>query len=289
MEPGFYLISWLNLIIFDSPYVLIFLIALFSIFVKANFIRKYSPYIFISLFYYYSFDFHNSEMGQIRNSLAISILLLSIKYIKQKKFKKFILVVLVATSFHYSAIIFLIAYMVNYINFNKKRLIYLTIFCCGIGIFNLNSYFLNLLYKLPDYTPISIAIYYLEKGIYVTRRGISSTEIWRFLILLFNIIFYDKISYICHNRYKFVFKIYFIGLFIFFALNSNALFSRRFSRPFIFLEGLVLSFNFYSIRDPKIKGISLQILSVGYFFRLYAFLISKKVWHYYQIIFTKFL
>lgn len=288
IEPGFNFLAWLNNFIFKTPFTLFFFIALVSIIIKTNFIKKYTPYIFIAFFYYYSFIFHNSEMGQISNSLAIAILLLSIKYIRKRNFKKFLLIVLIATSIHYSAIVFMMAYLVNYIKLNKKTLLILFIISLIIGMFNLNSFLLNILNKLPEISPVSKAIRYLKIGKRTQRRGIGGLEILRFTIILFNIIFYKKVPFYYKNKYRLIFKLYFVGILIFFALNSNAIFSRRFARPFMFLEGLILTYNIYSLKLPISKIIILNLFSGVCFYRLYNFLQDPR-WQNYKTILSKFL
>ena len=55
----------------------------------------------------------------VRQGIAISIYLYSIRYIIEGRFKPFCILVLLATTFHFSAIILLLSYLCRYIHFNK--------------------------------------------------------------------------------------------------------------------------------------------------------------------------
>lgn len=72
-------------------------------------IRKYSSNIGFSILLYFSF-FYLESLGFIRQSLAVAICFWAIKYIFSRRFFPFLICVVIATSFHYSAIIVLFAY-----------------------------------------------------------------------------------------------------------------------------------------------------------------------------------
>ena len=59
----------------------------------------------------------------VRTNMATAICLYSIRYIEEKNIKKFVLMVWIAFLFHFTSIIFLVAYFVYYMKFNIKKLI----------------------------------------------------------------------------------------------------------------------------------------------------------------------
>ncbi len=83
---------------------------------KNSDIPTLSLYIFISMCLFYQ------TFNQSRQMLAIAILFYSIQYIKTKNLKGFIFFVLLATSIHSSAIIFLPFYYLCRLNINKKNI-----------------------------------------------------------------------------------------------------------------------------------------------------------------------
>lgn len=111
LEPGWIIINWLTVYIFnDVQYVFIistFLICTFgfiAIYKHRNDISTpIAIVIFIATIFFPSFNL-------IRQYLAISILLLSIKPLINKQRNKFIILVLLAMLFHYMSIVFVFMY-----------------------------------------------------------------------------------------------------------------------------------------------------------------------------------
>ena len=95
------------------------------------FIKKYSPWPIYSLFLYYSFGYYTNTMNNIRQSIAISILLFSIPLIINGRIKSkvyFGALLAFATTIHNSAI-FAISYLLSNIKINLK----LTIVILGLS------------------------------------------------------------------------------------------------------------------------------------------------------------
>lgn len=121
VEPSFLLISSLLKFIFpfDTGYaILIFLFALAAVGLKLKAIHDYSEFAFFSLFIYVCDYFLLHEIVQVRAGLAAGIAMMSFRYIISRDFGKFALVILLATMFHYSAIIFFPFYFLNTKNIN---------------------------------------------------------------------------------------------------------------------------------------------------------------------------
>ena len=76
-----------------------------------------NPYIF--LFMFCALGSYNFYMTGLRQSLAISICLLSVDFIKNKKPIRFIFIVLLAFAFHKSAIFFIVAYPLSHLKINS--------------------------------------------------------------------------------------------------------------------------------------------------------------------------
>lgn len=72
-----------------------------------HFIYKYSENPFLSLFYFITLDYYFFSMSGIRQSMAIGICLIAFELAQNKKTLLFVVLVLVATSIHSTAIIFL--------------------------------------------------------------------------------------------------------------------------------------------------------------------------------------
>lgn len=86
-------------------------------------IYKYSPNIIFSFWVFSSFQIYHFGFSGIRQAIAIGICTLAYNFIVQKKIPAFIALVLLASTFHTSAIVFLPAYWIYHkLNMSPKML-----------------------------------------------------------------------------------------------------------------------------------------------------------------------
>lgn len=86
-----------------------------------RFIYKHSRYVAVSCFWFYTNFFMFGIMNVVRMWLAVAILLYAIDALLNNKIKKFIIIVIVASCFHLSALVFLIAYPLIKVKWDIKR------------------------------------------------------------------------------------------------------------------------------------------------------------------------
>ena len=109
-EPGIKLLTFLSRSIYDDGQSLIFLSALITIGLYCWTIYRYhSMYLIAMLLYLFLGDWQGSFNG-IRQYLAAAILFAGHRYIYNRDFPKYLLIVIVATLFHSSAIVMIIPY-----------------------------------------------------------------------------------------------------------------------------------------------------------------------------------
>lgn len=152
-EIGYKLYCKLIASIYYDYYFFLGITSILSLLPVYRFIKKYSSDYFLSTLIFMSFTFYSLYFGVIRSSMALSILMISIDFIQKKKPIPFILTVLLAASFHKTALIFLPAYFLSKIKLNKKTFI---IFITGASILFLSKGFLiNMINKIiyQDYNP----------------------------------------------------------------------------------------------------------------------------------------
>ena len=85
-------------------------------------IKKYSKNYFLSIYIYISFNFFIFTFSGLRQAIAISLGMLSIKYIDERKFWKFLILILLASTFHMSSLILVPMYFLRNINVKPKIL-----------------------------------------------------------------------------------------------------------------------------------------------------------------------
>lgn len=118
---GFSYLMKVGYVITDGDYQLF--IALLSIFVLASFmhfIRKYSPSPMQSVLYFLGLMFYTFLFDALKQSIAMAILLFAFDAIIDRKPIKFIILVFLASWFHFPALVFIPAYWVGNIKLGRS-------------------------------------------------------------------------------------------------------------------------------------------------------------------------
>jgi len=93
-----------------------------TIFIPTGYIiYKNSKNLYVSIITLLSLIIFNFSFTGLRQSIAIAIVFLSFEYIKKRKLVIFLLMVLLASSFHTSALVFLPAYPLYFLRLRKKH------------------------------------------------------------------------------------------------------------------------------------------------------------------------
>ncbi|MDD3323442.1 MAG: EpsG family protein [Paludibacter sp.] len=118
-EPGF--VYFNKILCFFLPFKQGILIgsSFFIFFSYFYFIYKESKSVWLSIYLFITLRYFYSTMNTIRHDLAVSILFFAYIFLVEKKTVKFVLSVLLASSFHSIAIFFLFAYPLIYLKFNR--------------------------------------------------------------------------------------------------------------------------------------------------------------------------
>lgn len=118
-EMGYiYLNKFLTFI--NKDYRMLLIATSFFILVSIGvFIYKYSNIAWLSYFVFISLGYWGSSLNVLRQFISISILLLSIHFVKESKFIYFLICVFIATTIHTSAIFFIVVYPLSKLKLNK--------------------------------------------------------------------------------------------------------------------------------------------------------------------------
>lgn len=113
-EPGFkmlvYLCGFFGLEWFSTAILILWL----SIACKLFFFKKHSPFFFASLLLYFVSFFLLHEATQVRTSIATSFLFFAIAALSEERLKSFFALMLGASLFHYSALLFISILLIYY-------------------------------------------------------------------------------------------------------------------------------------------------------------------------------
>ena len=120
-EPGFVLLSKLMTLFIHNHTVMYGVYELLILAPVVWFIYRYCKDAWFSTWLYVTLTFFYTSMNFTRQSLACSIVVLGYRFLRDKKPVPFLLLVLLAASFHYTALIMLPVYFVCHLPLSKWR------------------------------------------------------------------------------------------------------------------------------------------------------------------------
>lgn len=203
-----------------------FVITLIAVLPKFIYIYRINRNKFLMLFCYYATIFLTYDMGIIRQGISISILLFSVKYLISHNYIKFQCIVILASLFHSTSLIFSFLYILKDKELNLKTYVVLSILTLIFPIFVNTSKFIDILSHFggiigskSDY----YANYYVESNIYVSL-------IKRFLVMML-FLYFCKIKNNNKNCYDNLFWLsinaYILSLVMMSLLNGVAIIATR--------------------------------------------------------------
>lgn len=141
MEPGWVVFCKI-LSFFSSKYVILMITtSILIVYSYCSNIYKHSPYLFLSVFLWLCINY-NQSLFVLRQHTAMALCLLSIGFIVRRELWKFIAIMAVAISFHYTASVFLLLYVVYGLKVNRKTVFWgiialLVVFALRSAIFGI--------------------------------------------------------------------------------------------------------------------------------------------------------
>lgn len=134
-DKGYILINKLIGLFTNNPIVLFLVMAFLGVGINLSCYKKYTPYFFTAILFYYVHTYIGRELMQIRAGVACALCLYSIRYIVSNKIFYFIGIILLASTLHLAALTFLFSYFLCHLNWGIKSLSYFIFISLVIGIF----------------------------------------------------------------------------------------------------------------------------------------------------------
>ena len=234
-EAGY---AYLNFIINDFRLLVNFM-CFVSVLFSYLFIKKFSYLPFLSIFIFISMYYYIFVMGQSRQMLALSIILLSLLY--HPSIFKLILGILLASSIHTSSVICLLLIPMYFVRKVFSTKLYATILIASFAISLVSGNILLIIQPyLPTYINAKLDLY-LNYNDYVL--GLNIANLIRIIILFLSIGAY---SYISKSKFSSIYALfinmYFVGIIIYILLGMVPAFAARGSMYFLFIEILLVPF-----------------------------------------------
>jgi len=121
-------------------YIFTFFLAIVSITIKYKVFSDNAVYPAFAMLLFMYPTLLVSDGGQMRQGMAMGILLFSFKYIKERKLLMFLFTIYIAAGFHTSATVFIIAYWVVMIPMNSTRILIAVLICMALSPLKLYQY-----------------------------------------------------------------------------------------------------------------------------------------------------
>lgn len=122
LEWGYSLLNYLVSLVSGDVRVFMAVAALLILGLTCVFIGKYSPSLWLSVFVFLSFGFYLNSLCFIRQSIATAIFLFAIPFLKEKKLIPYLVIVVLAASFHKALFIMIVLYFIAHIPVTWKSL-----------------------------------------------------------------------------------------------------------------------------------------------------------------------
>jgi hypothetical protein len=226
IEPAYIILNYLFRF---APYVAFLgIITTFSITSKLIFIYRYSSKPFISLVIYFASAYIIYDFGIIRQGFALAIGIWSYKYFQDKQYIKAVIIIAIASLFHFSSLILLLILLIS----DKRLKLYQYVLLIFIGLLGSVVPLVDWISKglnLVGLSGYGLRIQYYALGTLINVEQIYLSVAKRSLIWLLGAIFVNinigkaKQQYQQENHIFFYSNIYFISIVgsLFFAQIPN--------------------------------------------------------------------
>lgn len=259
-EMGFFYLSVLSKSISSNVHIYLAIVAGLSMFFLYKSLRQYSIYPLVGLCAYIARFYLGRNLVQIRSGLAYLIVIWGIKYIQEKKFWHYLLLVWVASLFHYSAWIALPLYFIsNWMKIRKWTIV------VGLVIaFVIAATMSNVLhaYVTDSLTDMNLATTYVSKEYDKIAKGLANPMIYFQSFLLLSYTFLERRIAPLTPYYRVIRDGYFYSTLILIVFCSFSALSGRTSTMFATLELSIIP-SLIFLFNKRNRNIAFAIIGVA--------------------------
>lgn len=267
-EYGYGIFEWI-IKSFSSNYSVFLLIhaSIYYFLIFSSF-RRYTPNLYMSLMLFYTLSM--GMLGSNRQLIALAICIYAIRFVIEKKAVVFFLFILIATSFHSTAFLFVIYYFINK-NIKPLEFVLILLGAVLIGKTNLS---LIMFSKLGDilggYVLDKTTVYTDNAKEYLAETSLSAIGLAKRCIFL--LFFYSNRKYLREKikYYNLMLNGYFFGIVMYFLFSNTLLVMvSRGSLYFNIMEPLLLVSQLSLLKGKDIKSFSSVVFLIFSIFFLY--------------------
>ena len=262
-EKGY---AFLNYLIGDYRGVLL-CISLVTVSLIFSFLYKYSPDVYFSLFLFFAVSFYPMVMGQYRQGLAVAIILWAF-IVKKESIVLFLLMVFIASLFHLSAFLAIMALFVPYFLLKRKYYILILLSAFLFSEFG-KTFFYNVVWGGSDFIVRKVAIYAESEA--DLRLGLNTAMLLR--VVIFCIFYINRKRIVSYPQGAYFLNLYFVSLLVYLGLGFFPQLAGRGSAYFYLFE-FILSAMVIRNLPVKRRLLFLLLFVCISLYRYHTFLIS---------------
>ncbi|TDQ09910.1 EpsG family protein [Pedobacter metabolipauper] len=243
-EPGYLMLNRIFKTMGIGVTGVFLFMAFCSVGLSLNFFRKYTPYFLIALLIYFSHVFLLRDMVQIRAGLAASISLYALTYVEKRRFWPFIIIILLAASFHGAVLVMILVYVAYPYSIRHPlviKILVITGFLAGLILkASLLEYLITNVFNVPA------LVLYLAEPEYFASLGLLNIVLLKNVILILFLIYYKDViaEHVPH------FQVYLlslaIGIFWLSTFNNFAILAARVATYLSNVEHILLPALFFT-------------------------------------------
>lgn len=255
-EPGYGLLSLI--ISFFGEYDLFIIIYSLLLLILLLVSTKYfSINPFITIYIYYALYFLGNNMAKLRQGIAVLILLIGLQFLNKGNKKGFVILVIIASTFHASSLFFILLLMLYKINLSKKTMFSLLILSVLIGQLGIVDYFYNVIVNSQflasiDLLGLNRVLYYTDTLYNIRTEGGYLGYLYNIISAVIIVWFYDKLT-ILGSKAAILAKTYYWGVIISILLFNLPLLNQRIAMPFLLTQIFLLPFLFKCIENKYLR------------------------------------
>ncbi len=221
-EFGYAILNYLVRVLTDEYTVFLFCMIALIVCLKFETLYNYTPFPLLALLL--NFSSYVGDVFFVRQTIAMAIIFYSFKFIVEKRLGKFICSIFLASSIHFSAIVFIFAYYIYYLKINVKLLSIFMILSINIAYFDLMNeliFFISTIGDVGKNIFIMKFIGYInlqEAGVHygnIDPKTSLITGCLRRMIIVAVLLYYKKEISDRYNEYKGILNLLIFELLLF--------------------------------------------------------------------------
>lgn len=265
-EPGYNLVNNIFSSLAVNYSAFLFIVNVTALSLMAIFLLRHSYIPLFAFLIFYSDLFLYLNFSGIRQAISLSIALFAYQYAERRDLTKFVLFVLLAASFHVSALAFSLVYVLP-----RQRMQVSTIVFLAVGIFAFAQFFDYFVYYIDLGLGKNMAYYVVDhaKGDNIESDFLVGI-IRRSIILFFVALHYHRFKTITSAQY--ILNIYVIGFIIYLLTYMiSADIGVRVSLYFTFFEVIIASNLLYSLNRLPNRVLFATAYLMVCFYKIYGY------------------